>query len=109
MKFTLKKIDKVDNPITESSEDKTLQAQDLGGLSPWVGYTVKGQGKELPEIGRPFSMVRTNRNGIDVLGLYQTSKVREVGYVDNKFEENYYQFSTMNSLYRLYIEEYETD
>lgn len=42
-----------------------------------VGYTVEGYAAGFPEIGKPFSIFRTKRNGVETEGIFTTSDVQD--------------------------------
>lgn len=57
-----------------------------------IGYYVEGYFKQEPEIGKPVILFRTNRNGVNFLGLTETSEVTEI------LEDG---FKTKNSIYKI--------
>lgn len=103
MKFKLRKMSVPENPHHPTSEDWDIETNGWLNetVSPWVGYEVEGVGEDLPEVGKAFCMVRTKRNGEDILGFFHTSRVEKV--VGDE-ESPYIMVETMNSVYRLEVE-----
>lgn len=55
-----------------------------------IEYNIEGVAYSLPVVGKSFVVLRSARNGVSADGLFETSKVTEVG-------ETY--FKTLNSVY----------
>jgi hypothetical protein len=53
------------------------KAGELNDGSPPVDYELRGQLIEPLEIGKPIIVARTHRNGVQVLGTFVSSPVRE--------------------------------
>jgi hypothetical protein len=94
MRVKVHKIDVSDNPEVSTALDQTLEAQDLGTQSPWVGYNVEGIADNPPIEGEPFFVHRKARNGKEIPGVFETSPVRSV-----KLLITGWQIETLNSLY----------
>jgi hypothetical protein len=75
---------------------KDLNEYEHGQINP--GYTlpseyyVEGTITNPPVVGESFTMLRSNRNGVKISGIFTTSKVTKI--TDNGFE-------TLNSVYLL--------
>lgn len=90
----VRKIDISDDPVNRTAVDRTLEAQDLGNESPWVGYEIEGVADSPPVESEPFCVHRTVRNGKDIPGAFRTSPIRCVRELDTGW-----QVETLNSLY----------
>ena len=72
-------------------EDHTPGTHQDCDFSLPIEYNIEGHAYHLPVVGNSFTVMREKRNGIAVGGIFQTSRVIEVG-------ENY--FKTRNSVYK---------
>ena len=52
------------------------------GVSPFVGYEIKGFLHAEPECGKPLMADRYERNGAEHLGYFHTSPVKSIEVVD---------------------------
>lgn len=98
MKIQLTKISPSDSPEFPTSTNKDLQSDELAATneSPWVGYSVVGDCYFLPEIGRCFQFVRTERNNEKIIGVFRTSMIKNI-----KVGKGYFILETRNSKYEL--------
>ena len=94
MKVRVHKIDISDNPVVNTALDRTVEAQELGNQSPWVGYEVEGTADYPPVEGETFCVHREVRNGKEIPGKFRTSPVRTVRALTTGW-----QIETLNSLY----------
>ena len=62
MKIKLTKINIAENAKYPTATDKSKQASELNGESPWVDYTVVGETKKLPKNKECFSFLVSERN-----------------------------------------------
>lgn len=106
MKFKLKKINRSEDPLYETSEDWSIETNGWTNktLSPWIGYEVEGYGRELPLAGKSFCMNRTKRNGEEVFGIFHTSIVMDVKFNMTSEDSPFWTIQTLNSIYRLEVE-----
>lgn len=81
-------------------------SRDLNPASPYeqhgvnTGYQVRGEIAREPVLGRGFSLLRSERNGIGAVGFFNTSpivKIHSTGSDDKYF------LSTANSIYLVEI------
>lgn len=86
--------------VTKMDDLGTIPKHDI-----FTGYTVKGYlsyPNGLPEPSKVFSLLRTSRNGKDVLGIFTTSAVQEVATKgDTEDGKINITFNTRNSRYHL--------
>ena len=60
------------------------------------GYMVEGFLIEEPKVGYPLSVLRTNRNGVHRLGVFETSEIKNI-----ELSANYSILYTRNSVYKI--------
>ena len=76
MKVKITKLNKSEFPEYPTAEKKDyVQGEDNGNISPFIGYWVIGHLIFDITEGRPIQMDREIRNGENVGGYFQTSKV----------------------------------
>ena len=92
MKLKIKKLSAVENPVVASASKESYECGSIPTKdeSLFVDYEI-GIADHLPEEGKSFKMLRTERNGVSVLGIFQTSIVTKTEY--NRFH-------TTNSIYQ---------
>ncbi len=95
----LKKVYVADNPVapTATPEVWTL-GQENTGVSPYLGYEVEGYVQGEIVSGKPLTLLRTKRNGVESTGIFQTSTLRAVNPMPNGLA-----LWTENSIYELRI------
>lgn len=97
MKVKVTKISAAKDPNFPTSLDKNPQEPfNKCGESPWIDYTIEGETKSLPEIGKHFVVQRNKRNNVEISGIFTTSKVTSIKNLDG-----YIEFQTTNSIYKL--------
>lgn len=98
MKYRLTKIAAHENPLTKSASsiEEYRNSLEDSKFSPPVEYYIEGEPFESPAKGECFKMLRDNRNGVKVLGLFTSTTVVDV--CDGK---DFLLFSTENSVYKL--------
>jgi hypothetical protein len=99
MKVKITKIEPVDNPvvITPLEKDYICGQVQKEDVSVFNGYTVIGTLVYPIEIGRPVKLLRENRNGVEIEGIFTTSIVKNI----SAYSEETLFFTTDNSLYRI--------
>lgn len=65
-------------------------------LAPPIDYYVEGVALAAPKVGESFMMLRDNRNGIRVTGIFTTSKVVKIDELSDCLI-----LTTNNSVYKL--------
>jgi hypothetical protein len=88
----LTKINKQKNPAYETSSISDWKHGEENGLSPFVGYQVKGSLLSKPVVGGSIEIFREIRNGDKVPGIFRSSKIL-------KIEGNL--IHTLNSVYKI--------
>lgn len=63
---------------------------------PPIDYYVEGAALAAPKVGESFMMLRDNRNGIRVTGIFTTSKVNKIDELSSCII-----LTTNNSIYKL--------
>lgn len=92
-KVRISKISQVENAIFNAANIASYKAGQINeGVSLPVEYYVEGFFEQEPVVGKPVVVNRINRNGIEMSGVFVTSRVTEV----NKRE-----FKTLNSVYKI--------
>jgi len=93
MKIKIKKLSACDNPqfSTPQREDYKCGEIPEKEVSLFVDYEAIGVTESLPQVGKSFQMLRIERNGVSMPGLFSTSSV-------TKIEGN--TFETANSIYQ---------
>jgi len=101
MKVKLIKIKSSQNPGVPTSVHKELEADALfrSGESPWIDYEVEGLASDIPTVGEIYRIIRIARNKKPIPGLFSTSVVKGLVYID----EDIYEMETQNSFYLLKI------
>lgn len=69
-----------------------VAGEDNGNVSLPIEYWLEGFMNEEPVVGKPLVVSRTNRNGVEIGGLFTTSTITEI------IEDG---FKTLNSVYRV--------
>ena len=96
MLFRSIRITKINTSLNPSFPSQPIEEHTPGilnlGFSLPVEYYVEGTMDDPPVVGKPFTMVRTNRNGIEASGVFATSRVVKI--TEDGFE-------TMNSIYKI--------
>lgn len=72
-----------------------------GQFSLPIDYEVEGEAALLPEVGARFSMLRDKRNGVEVMGHFETTTVMARGR--GELGSHIGWFVTRNSVYRYEI------
>lgn len=83
---------------------KTADKGTIADHKVFTGYTIEGYMLYPPDIGNPFRILRTKRNGVSCPGLFTTSTVEEIA-----IHADHTSFSTKNSEYRLTVTEEPND
>ena len=99
MKYRLTKIaiPETISAISASTVQEYRESLHAGpDLSPPIEYYIEGIPDRPPLKGTSFSMLRDNRNGVKVLGVFRSSPI-----VDVNEGEDFTLFTTMNSIYKL--------
>ena len=99
MKYRLTKIaipETISAKSASSIEEYRANMSRADGFSPPIEYYIEGIPDRPPLKGTYFSMLRDNRNGVKVLGVFRSSPI-----VDVDEGEDFTLFSTLNSVYKL--------
>lgn len=93
MKVKIKKLSANENPIFPAGNKKDYKVGQVPSenVSLFVDYEVQGAIDSPPEVGTAVRMLRTQRNGVESLGIFATSLI-------NKVEGD--KFYTANSIYQ---------
>lgn len=83
-------------PIYAISLQKVTDTGVIDKHPIYTGYAVKGLSAVLPEAGAPFTLLRTERNGEHVLGIFRTSPVQSCVVDDAR---GTFRMFTANSIY----------
>ena len=81
-----------------------LEGQPMGDGSggPIVtGYSLKGLLQEPPYIGKTLVILRTERNGVVVPGVFESSTIKNVTNLNCLNKKHKYLVYTQNSVYRV--------
>ena len=81
--------------VTKTGDKGTIDAHKI-----YEGYTVEGWMFEPPVVGKTFTILRVKRNGVEKIGLFETSRVEEVLVMMTRTPSQYI-FQTLNSYYRI--------
>lgn len=94
----LKKIKALEDPAVPTSENRSLQADELAasGESPWVDYEIEGLLSKRVQTGERLTILRLCRNDIHVVGVFSTSLVQSIVRA-----EDHQLIFTKNSIYKL--------
>lgn len=95
-KVRITKIGIPDNPDVDTATKEIYNLGEFNKLSPFVDYYVEGELIGDVTVGKSVLMVRENRNGVAVNGMFQTSTVTSITPLDNVVI-----FRTRNSIYKL--------
>lgn len=101
MKIKLIKINKVEDadcPTPDFTDYKP--GMDNGLVSLPIDYEICGEIGGFPVVGNSIIGTRTHRNGIEVPGIFTTSKVISVISIN----EEEYIITTKNSIYKMFLE-----
>lgn len=100
MKIQLTKINKVEN-ARFPTPDKCdyIPGIDNRNVSLPIDYEIIGHIDSIPVVGDIISGIRTHRNGEEVPGYFETSKITEMTELD----DNTFTFNTQNSIYKLVV------
>lgn len=94
-KVKLNKVSASENPVCLPGHWNTYQAGELNsGVSLPVDYEIIGTIERPPMVGQSVRVRRTNRNGVEVLGEFESTEVVELT-ADG--------FKTLNSVYRMVV------
>jgi len=93
-KIKIKKLSACENPEFPTADQESYVCGSIPqeDVSLFVDYEAVGWVESMPEVGKTFQMLRTERNGVSCSGLFQTSPIAKVE--GNTFE-------TSNSIYQL--------
>lgn len=93
LKVKISKIAHLEDAIHDAPPIHDYVAgEDNGNVSLPVEYYLEGIMPEEPTVGKSLTVIRTSRNGIEIGGLFTTSRVTEVTKDG---------FKTLNSVYKL--------
>ena len=92
-KVKISKLIHLDDAVHDApSMNEYVVGRSNGNVSLPVDYWIEGYLTDLPTVGRSVLVNRTNRNGVEVSGIFKTSTVTEI--TDDGFK-------TLNSVYKL--------
>ena len=92
-KVKITKIAQVEDALHDAPPIHEYEAgKDNGNVSLPVEYYLEGIMPEEPTVGKSLTVIRTSRNGIEIGGLFTTSRVTEI--TKNGFK-------TLNSIYKV--------
>jgi hypothetical protein len=96
-KVKISKLKAGENPEYPTSDKNNFKyGEDNEGFSLPIDYYVTGTLLYDLKVGKPAHILRENRNGVEALGVFQTSIINTIEKVDNGLI-----FYTLNSIYRL--------
>jgi len=99
----MKKVGIADDPLvtTADMKDYKFGSMNVQESLP-VSYWLEGFLTSKPTVGEPLSLLRTNRNGVETLGLPMTSFLKDISEIKDGCQK----IVTENSVYFLtYLEE----
>lgn len=82
-RIRLQKRDASDAPLFPPGLEDFIPGAINDGVSLPVGYWVTGTLIEDVELGKPIQLLRNNRNGEEILGMFTTSYVESVDLEEN--------------------------
>lgn len=92
-KVKISKLSKVENALYDAPPiHDYVMGEDNGNVSLPIDYWLEGFLTEELAVGNPIVVSRTNRNGVEIGGIFTTSTVTEITKDG---------FKTLNSVYKL--------
>ena len=98
MKIKLTKINIANNPKVETATLEEYKFGEINEKSIPLEYEIVGEVGSMPKVGFVFSGIRTIRNGIEMPGIFQLTRIKEITE-----EEGKYILKTQNSVYKMEI------
>jgi len=95
-KYRATKINISPEAVSASAQSAEEYWHGDDNLSPPIDYYVEGVPMAAPKVGESFMMLRDNRNGIRVTGIFTTSKVIKIDELSDCII-----VTTNNSIYKL--------
>jgi hypothetical protein len=92
-KVKISKLSKAENALYDAPPiHDYVMGEDNGNVSLPIDYWLEGFLTEELAVGKPIVVSRTNRNGVEIGGIFTTSTVTEITKDG---------FKTLNSVYKL--------